>query len=161
MDVGTDCFICSIPITTILREHFKEIDKESQTIFCDPGLACYLLDIESPKQLSRDKMRGNIFENFVVMEAVKHRMNAGKEGGVFFYRDSNMNEVDVLIKEEGEITALEVKSSMTYKRDFETTLKKLSGWIKTPIRRKTVVYTGDFENYIGDIEIINYKSLTL
>ena len=69
--------------------------------------------------------------------------------------------MDLLIKEDGEITALEVKSSMTYNRDFETTLKKLSGWIKTPIRRKAVVYTGDFENYIGDIEIINYKSLTL
>ena len=50
----------------------------------DTGLACYLLDVESPKQLSRDKMRGNIFENLVVMEAVKHRMNAGREGGVFF-----------------------------------------------------------------------------
>ena len=61
-------------------------------------------------------MRGNIFENFVVMEAVKHRMNAGKEGGVFFYRDSNMNEVDVLIKEEGEITALAVKSSCHFER---------------------------------------------
>ena len=139
----------------------KRLIKSPKLYFCDPGLACYLLDIESPKQLSRDKMRGNIFENFVVMEAVKHRMNAGKEGGVFFYRDSNMNEVDVLIKEDGEITALEVKSSMTYNRDFETTLKKLSGWIKTPIRRKAVVYTGDFENNIGDIEIINYKSLTL
>ena len=68
-------------------------------------------------------MRGNIFENFVVMEAVKHRMNAGKEGGVFFYRDSNMNEVDVLIKEEGEITALEIKSSMTYNRDFENNIE--------------------------------------
>lgn len=52
------------------------------------------------------------------MEAVKHRMNAGKEGGIFFYRDSNGNEVDILIKEEGEITALEVKSSMTYNKDF-------------------------------------------
>ena len=48
------------------------------------------------------------------MEAVKHRMNAGKEGGVYFYRDSNMNEVDLLVKEEGEIKAFEVKSSMTY-----------------------------------------------
>ena len=139
----------------------KRLIKRPKLYFCDPGLACYLLDIESPKQLSRDKMRGNIFENFVVMEAVKHRMNAGKEGGVFFYRDSNMNEVDVLIKEDGEITALEVKSSMTYNRDFETTLKKLPEWIKTPIRRKAVVYTGDFENNAGDIEIINYKSLTL
>ena len=50
---------------------------------------------------------------------------------------------------------------MTYNRDFETTLKKLSGWIKIPIKRKAVVYAGDFENNAGDIEIINYKSLTL
>jgi predicted AAA+ superfamily ATPase len=139
----------------------KRLIKSPKLYFCDPGLACYLLDIESPKQLSRDKMRGNIFENFVVMEAVKHRMNAGKEGGVFFYRDSNMNEVDVLIKEEGEITAIEVKSSMTYNKEFENTLKKLSGWIKTPVRRKAVVYAGDFENNAGEIEIINYKGLTL
>ena len=139
----------------------KRLIKRPKLYFCDPGLACYLLDIETPKQLSRDKMRGNIFENFVVMEAVKHRMNAGKEGGVFFYRDSNMNEVDVFIKEEGEITALEVKSSMTYNKEFENTLKKLSGWIKTPIKRKAVVYGGDFENNAGEIEIINYKGLTL
>ena len=139
----------------------KRLIKSPKLYFCDSGLACYLLDIESPKQLSRDKMRGNIFENFVVMEAVKHRMNAGKEGGVFFYRDSNMNEVDVLIKEEGEITAIEVKSSMTYNKEFENTLRKLSGWIKTPVRRKVVVYAGDFENNAGEIEIINYKGLTL
>lgn len=139
----------------------KRLIKSPKLYFCDTGLACYLLDIESPKQLSRDKMRGNIFENFVVMEAVKHRMNAGKVGGVFFYRDSNMNEVDVLIKEEGEITAIEVKSSMTYNKEFENTLKKLSGWIKTPIKRKAVVYARDFENNAGKIEIINYKGLTI
>ena len=139
----------------------KRLIKSPKLYFCDPGLACYLLDIESPRQLARDKMRGNIFENFIVMEAVKHRMNAGKEGGVFFYRDSNMNEVDLLVKEEGEITALEVKSSMTYNKEFENTLKKLSDWIKTPIRRKAVVYAGDFENGAGEIEIINYKNLSL
>lgn len=137
----------------------KRLVKSPKLYFCDPGLACYLLDIESPRQLARDKMRGNIFENFVVMEAVKHRMNDGKEGGVFFYRDSNGNEVDILIKEEGEITAFEVKSSMTYNKEFEAVLKKLPGWIKTPVRRKAVVYSGDFENNAGDIEIINYKNL--
>ena len=66
-----------------------------------------------------------------------------------------------LIKEEGEITALEVKSSMTYNKDFEITLKKLPGWIKTPVRRRAVVYTGDCENNAGEIEIMNYKSLTV
>ena len=139
----------------------KRLIKSPKLYFCDPGLACYLLDIESPKQLSRDKMRGNIFENLVVMETVKHRMNAGKEGGVFFYRDSNGNEVDILLKEDGEITALEVKSSMTYNTEFEKSLKKLSEWIKTPIKRKAVVYTGELENTAGDIGIINYKNLHL
>ena len=137
----------------------KRLVKSPKLYFCDPGLACYLLDIESPRQLARDKRRGNIFENFVVMEAVKHRMNNGKEGGVFFYRDSNGNEVDILLKEEGEITAIEVNSSMTYNKEFEAVLKKLPGWIKTPVSRKAVVYSGDFENNVGDIELINYKHL--
>ena len=139
----------------------KRLIKSPKLYFCDPGLACYLLEIESPKQLSRDKLRGNILENLVVMEAVKHRMNAGKEGGVFFYRDSNGNEVDILLKEEGEITALEVKSSMTYNTEFEKSLKKISGWIKTPVKRKAVVYTGDLENTAGEIELINYINLNL
>ena len=139
----------------------KRLIKSPKLYFCDPGLACYLLEIESPKQLSRDKLRGNILENLVVMEAVKHRMNAGKEGGVFFYRDSNGNEVDILLKEEDEITALEVKSSMTYNTEFEKSLKKISGWIKTPVKRKAVVYTGDLENTAGEIELINYINLNL
>ena len=50
---------------------------------------------------------------------------------------------------------------MTYNKDFEITLKKLPGWIKTPVRRRAVVYTGDFENNAGEIEIMNYKSLTV
>ena len=139
----------------------KRLVKSPKLYFCDPGLACYLLDIESPRQLARDKMRGNIFENFIIMEAVKRRMNAGKDGGVFFYRDSNQNEVDLLLKEEGEITALEIKSSQTYTPSFESTLKKLPGWIKTPVKRRCVVYAGEFENTAGEIEIVNYKNLEL
>ena len=137
----------------------KRLVKSPKLYFTDPGLACFLWDIESPKQLSRDKMRGNIFENFVVMEAVKHRMNAGKEGGVYFYRDSNMNEVDLLVKEEGMIKAFEIKSSMTYTKDFEKTLRKLPEWIKTTVERKVVVYDGEFENTAGEVEIVNYRSL--
>lgn len=139
----------------------KRLVKSPKLYFCDPGLACYLLDIESPRQLYRDKMRGNIFENFVVMEAVKHRMNAGKDGGVFFYRDSNKNEVDLLVKEEGEITALEIKSAQTYSNSFANILEKLPEWIKTPVRRSAVVYAGDFENNAGKIDIINYKHLEI
>ena len=139
----------------------KRLVKSPKLYFCDPGLACFLLDIESPRQLERDKMRGAIFENYVVMEVIKHRYNRGLLEGVFFYRDSNQNEVDILLKEEGEITAIEVKSSMTYHSSFADSITKLSGWIKTPVARKMIVYTGDFENTTSDVKLINYKNLLL
>lgn len=90
---------------------------------------------------------------------MKHRYNQGKDGGVFFYRDSNQNEVDVLLKQEGEITAVEVKSSMTYHPSFEKTLRQLQDWIKTPVTKRAVVYAGDFENNGSDIKLLNYNSL--
>ena len=149
--------VCLIP--PYYENISKRLVRSPKLYFCDSGLACYLLDIETPGQLARDKMRGNLFENFVVMEAVKHRMNAGRDGGVFFYRDSNGNEVDLLLKEEGEIKAYEIKSAQTYSGEFGRTLKKLPDWINTPVVRKTVVYTGDFENTAGELDIVNYKNL--
>ena len=151
-------------LITLLPPYYENIPKRlvksPKLYFNDPGLACYLLDIESPQQLDRDKMRGAIFENMIVMEAIKHRYNMGLEGGVFFYRDSNQNEVDLLIKQEGELTAIEVKSSMTYSSSFEKTLTQIEGWIKTPISKKAIVYSGNFENTSGDINLINYRHIS-
>ena len=151
-------------LITLLPPYYENIPKRlvksPKLYFNDPGLACYLLDIETPQQLDRDKMRGAIFENMIVMEAIKHRYNMGLEGGVFFYRDSNQNEVDLLIKQEGELTAIEVKSSMTYSSSFEKALTQIEGWIKTPISKKTIVYSGDFENTSGNINLINYRHIS-
>lgn len=151
-------------LITLLPPYYENIPKRLVKIpklyFNDPGLACYLLDIETPQQSDRDKMRGAIFENMIVMEAIKHRYNMGLKGGVFFYRDSNQNEVDLLIKQEGELTAIEVKSSMTYSSSFEKALTQIEGWIKTPISKKAIVYSGDFENSSGDINLINYRHIS-
>ena len=151
-------------LITLLPPYYENIPKRlvksPKLYFNDPGLACYLLDIETPQQLDRDKMRGAIFENMIVMEAIKHHYNMGLEGGVFFYRDSNQNEVDLLIKQEGELTAIEVKSSMTYSSSFEKALTQIEGWIKTPISKKAIVYSGDFENSSGDINLINYRHIS-
>ena len=150
-------------LVTLLPPYYdnitKRLVKTSKLYFNDPGLACCLLDIESPKQLDRDKMRGAILENYIVMEVLKHRYNQGRAGGVYFYRDSNSNEVDILLKQGGEITAIEVKSAMTYSSSFEKSLKQIGSWIGTPVIKKIVVYTGEFENTAGDIKIVNYRNL--
>lgn len=151
-------------LVTLLPPYYENIPKRlvksPKLYFNDTGLACYLLDIESPKQLDRDKMRGALFENMVVSEVVKYRYNQGLESNVFFYRDSNQNEVDILLKQEGKITAIEVKSSMTYHPSFEKSLRQISEWIETPIAKKAIVYAGDFENSEGNIQLLNYKHMT-
>ena len=150
-------------LVTLLPPYYENISKRMvkspKLYFTDPGLACFLLDIESPRQLERDKMRGAIFENYIVMEVIKHRYNQGLMDGVYFYRDSNQNEVDILLKQDGELTAIEVKSSMTYHASFEKVLSKISEWLKTPVVNKLLVYTGDFENTASDIKLLNYRHL--
>ena len=79
---------------------------------------------------------------------------------MYFYRDSNQNVVDILVKENGQLYAIEVKSAMTYQASFEKTLCKLPEWTGTPIARRAVIYTGNFENTAGDIWLLNYQHMS-
>ena len=150
-------------IVALLPPYFentsKRLTKTPKLYFLDTGLACYLLGIESPEQLSRDKMRGALFENFVVTEALKQRYNQGKESNLYFYRDSNQNEIDLLLKRNSGLYGIEIKSSMTYHKDFEKALKRIDEWVKAPIDGKAVVYAGDFENTAGEIKLLNYANM--
>lgn len=150
-------------IVTLLPPYFentsKRLTKTPKLYFLDTGLACYLLDIESSEQLARDKMRGALFENFIVAEALKKRYNNGKESNLFFYRDSNQNEIDLLLKKHSGLCGIEIKSAMTYHKDFEKTLKRMDELIKEPVESRAVVYTGNLENTAGDIKLLNYSNI--
>ena len=150
-------------IVTLLPSYFentsKRLTKMPKLYFLDTGLACYLLGIESPEQLSRDKMRGALFENFVVTEALKQRYNQGKESNLYFYRDSNQNEIDLLLKRNTRLYGIEIKSSMTYHKDFEKALKRIDEWVKAPVDGKAVVYAGNFESTAGEIKLLNYTNM--
>lgn len=139
----------------------KRLTKTPKLYFCDTGLACYLLGIETEQQLARDKMRGHLFENFIVMEAVKSRYNKGKESNLFFYRDSNGVEVDLILKNGSDYTAIEIKSSKTYHPDFETGIRSLSSLLKNRLTDKAILYAGDFENDTAEIKLLNYKKMNV
>ena len=136
----------------------KRLTKSPKLYFCDTGLACHLLDIESPEQLSRDKMRGHLFENLIVLEALKQRYNKGKESNIFFFRDAKGNEIDLLIREAGELKAIEIKSSQTYAPSFEDVLKQTDSLLTTPVSKRAVVYAGKMENATADIALLNYRN---
>ncbi|KAA6352366.1 hypothetical protein EZS27_000316 [termite gut metagenome] len=137
----------------------KRLTKTPKLYFMDTGMACYLLGIETPQQLARDKKRGDLFENFIVSEALKQRYNKGKESNLFFYRDSNQNEVDLLLKHGDRFDAVEIKSAQTYNTEFEKGLKVVEKTFENRIDSKLIIYAGAFENTTGDIKLINYKNM--
>lgn len=54
---------------------------------------------------------------------------------------------------------MEIKSTMTYRADFERALKQMNGWVDEPVLGKAVVYAGSLENNAGEIKLLNYAHL--
>lgn len=79
--------------------------------FLDTGLAAYLLRWGSPEALERGGMSGAFFESYVFSEIYKSYLNAGKEPPIFYYRDRDQKEIDLLLYQDGVLSPIEVKKA--------------------------------------------------
>lgn len=102
----------------------KRLIKSPKLYFVDTGLACWLLGLRTPEQVQRDPLWGALFENFVVMEALKDRFNQGENSPLYFYRDSEGNEVDLLMPLGRQLHAIEIKAGATVNPDYFKGLKR-------------------------------------
>ena len=150
-------------IVTLLQPYYdnigKRLVKTPKLYFYDTGLACYLLDIEKPDQLSHDKMKGHLFENLIVSEAIKHQLNNGKNNKLFFYRDSNNNEVDLLQVKNGNFNAIEIKSAQTFDTEFLKGINAFTKVFGNRVSSKNIVYSGDYENNGTEFNLLNYRNI--
>lgn len=80
--------------------------------FFDTGLVAYLTRYSSPEILANGAINGAILENYVVAEIRKTYMSCGKECLMWYYRDKDSNEIDLVIESDGELQPLEVKRSV-------------------------------------------------
>ncbi len=124
----------------------------------DTGLLVFLLGIENAAQVSRDPLVGQMFENLVVMECVKHRANQGKLPNLYFYRDSNGNEVDVIFQHGRRLTAIEIKSSSTYNPAMLKGLKKIAH-LTNNIEHAYLVYSGNNFDFSDGVRALKYDQL--
>jgi hypothetical protein len=120
----------------------KRVIKSPKIYFTEPGLACYLLGIEDVTQVGRDPLLGNLFENMVVMEAVKARYNKGLDANLYFFRDSNHYEIDLLWKKDGSLFPVEIKSALTWNESFTKNINRFKKGISTK-NKGCVVYGGE------------------
>lgn len=135
----------------------KRLTKSPKIYFTDCGLAAYLLDIDSPQTLNRDKMRGHLFENMVVIDYLKRGYNAGRDGSLYFYRDSNGTEVDLLIKNGNTYDCYEIKSSSTFHPDFTKGIRSFEKAYPELTGSKNLIYTGEDLPEINGISIKNFR----
>lgn len=91
----------------------KRIIKRPKLYFMDTGLACYLTMWNNPRALELSAMAGAMFENYVVSEIIKGYVNHGIDvrSRLYFYRDNNGKEIDLLILENGKLYPVEIKKS--------------------------------------------------
>jgi predicted AAA+ superfamily ATPase len=134
----------------------KRIIKSPKLYFNDTGLASHLLGIEDSKQLITHPLRGELFENLVVTELRKARLNRGFEPRLYYYRDSNQNEIDLIFQTSAGLVPIEIKSSKTFHKRFLKTLKLLKTLAGERCQKGYVIYGGEMEQKICDFELINY-----
>lgn len=139
----------------------KRIIKSPKLYFVDVGLACYLLGIEDSYQLDRDPARGHLVENLVVCELVKSRYNKGSDHNLYFYRDQQKNEVDLIYKKGHQLIPIEIKSSMTFNTSFLKSLVFFQKIANQRVTRSYLIYSGEQEQTIQNTILLNYKHANL
>ncbi|MBP3365682.1 MAG: ATP-binding protein [Treponema sp.] len=130
----------------------SQVVKTPKVYFCDTGLASYLLGIENPAQMQRDPLLENLFENLVITEALKARLNSGAEPDLYFFRNSKGLEVDLILKKGNKLRLFEIKSGKSLNDEFTKNMDRFiaqySNFVDTAEIKGTVIYSGeDYPSY--------------
>ncbi|CAN7173026.1 ATP-binding protein [Variovorax sp. LjRoot130] len=137
----------------------KRLVKSPKLYFHDVGLACWLLGLRTPEQVARDPLFGSLFENFVVIEALKSRFNRGETAEMYFYRDATGNEVDLLLPSGRRFRAVEIKAGATVNSDYFRGLSGFSALFPDALEGGSVVYGGETAQMRSDWPVIAWKRL--
>ncbi|TAK43230.1 MAG: ATP-binding protein [Saprospiraceae bacterium] len=140
------------------RNFNKRIVKTPKLYFYDTGLAAYLLGVRSATDLESHFARGALFENFVINELLKNQFNAGERPQVFFWQDSNANEIDLLFDRVTSQSIVEIKAGKTVHPDFFKNLKLFKN-LNPAASGSWVVYGGDQMQPRSDATVLTWKDL--
>ena len=137
----------------------KRLVKTPKVYFYDTGLVAYLTKWSSPETLASGAMSGAILENYVVSEIRKTYLNQGKEAFMYYYRDKDAKEIDLVLEQDGELHPIEIKKSANPASEIlrvfpvldKSSLKRGNGAV---ICLKTELSAFNKENYIVPVWMI-------
>lgn len=112
----------------------KRTIKTPKLYFYDTGLVCYLTKWSDSQTAMTGAMSGALFENYVVSEIVKSYQCCGTEPYIYYYRDKDAKEIDVMIEKDGKLYPIEIKKSASPKRSATNVFDIIN---KSPLERGT------------------------
>ena len=127
--------------------------KSPKLYFYDVGLASWLLGAEDERHVRYHPLRGNLFENLVIMEALKYRYHRGERSNLYFWRDGKGNEVDLLVENGPEIAPVEIKSGATITDDYFKGLRTFTGKLSRQPKTSALVYAGAEQQKRSDLTV--------
>ena len=139
------------------RNFNKRIIKSPKLYFYDTGLACSLLNIQTAEQIDPHFAKGALFENMVLSELLKAVLHRGQKPAFYFWQDSNMREIDVLIESGPTVKAVEIKAGMTITPSFYKNLYAFQELNTQTTTELYLVYGGDTPQARSNLHILPWE----
>lgn len=127
----------------------KRIVKRPKLYFFDTGLAAYLCGIDSRETLQNSYLKGRFFETMIVNEIRKSYMNDGIIQELYYYRDNDQNEIDLVLIRNGELSCIEIKTGQSFNASDTKAFKKLEN-TKLQHGKNAIVCSADKISVISD-----------
>ena len=140
------------------RNFGKRLIKTPKLYFLDQGLACWLLGIRSHEHLALHPMRGAIFESFIISEFLKSRYNRGLPPDLYFWRDNNGLEADIVFERGTKLQPVEIKSGQTITGDSIRAGLKAARFAGEEALQPWLIYAGDDSYERNGVTIMSWRN---
>ena len=127
----------------------KRVVRRPKMYFFDTGLAAYLCGIDSSETLQRSFLKGRFFETFVFNEIRKSFMNDGLMQELYYYRDADQNEIDLVLVRDASMSLIEIKSGQEFNASSTKGFKKLAD-TKFNKKNNAIICTADKISILND-----------
>ena len=135
----------------------KRLIKMPKLYFYDTGLLCALLNIEKTDQLLTFPLRGQIFENFIIVEIFKFQYNQGLPPYCYFWRNKTGKEIDLIIESAQQLKLIEIKSGQTISEDYFKNLKYFQKIAENVSTQSFVIYAGTGIQQRSNETVVGWK----
>lgn len=139
----------------------KRTTKAPKIYFTDTGFAAYLLGISDSHKLAISPLRTKLAINFVAIEFYKNFLNLGLTPNMYYFRDSNGNEVNLILEDENKnLCAIDIKPQKTYNSNFIKKLEYFKKLSKDRFKKGYIIYDGNQEqNVENGYNLMNFHSV--